>query len=1178
MKKGYKTIFVIMFFILGFIPFYKVEAASTYTVEMVANQTGNKVVGTYNSYSAALNAMNAQNSTSSSVATIYRDGVPVDSKYAIFKFKPGKTYNLYTSATGSAYTYIHGSYGTDAALLGYSDNGRVKVMISGYTGWTEISNGVVTPISLMGINGNMINVPGGLGIRIRKTPSLKGSVITQVGTTSNFSYTETRQADGYTWYKISYNGSEAWIAKTDSVTVLTGSNSLGTYYNHYGPTGNLIHHFTYYNGSGYGDTFTNLGTAPSFLTKDVRYYSFDGIYFYSSVTSMLDDYRAGKYSGSVNYNSPYYAYYVYLPSHSVTGYTASDLDNIIASKGYNASTSKMYGTGQYFKEAEATYGQNALMMFSTAMNESANGTSKIAMDKNNLFGYGASDSNPYDGAYSYDSPRDSIMDYAKRTGSNYSLVTGAYYYGGHYGNKSSGRNVKYASDPYWGEKQASNSFLSDLDYGGKDFNSSTIGVTNKSFAGVWVFDKPERSDAAHIYSLKNPNSNADVYDVSVNVVDKVLGANNEWFYKVYTDLPTSENLLYGYVLANEVNVSNNQPVITASDKTIKEGDVFNPLEGVSASDVENGNLTSRITYESDVKPEKEGTYHVTYTVVDNSNFHASKTITVKVISAELPIITAEDKEVKQFEEFDYMDGVSAKAHDGTDLTDDITYEETVNTDIADTYEVTYKVKDAKGKEASKTINVTVIPNEKPVINASDKEIYLNSDFDPLEGVTASDAEDGPIEKIEYKGEVKTDEVGDYKVTYIVTDKNGQKTEKTITVKVIVNQLPVINAYDKTVYLNSDFDPLDGVTAYDPEDGTITKINVDLNEVKTDTLGKYKVTYSVTDSYEQTVTKTITVTVSEKVLEEKDGEFYLDYLKEIDGNLQIKGYNTIKGVDNNLNADIIYELILVNQNTKKEYSQQLERITDKSQMTIPVISEDNYDYTYSWFIGNINFDSIPEGDYTLYLKSTNSDYYSKSLVKNIFLNEQESQYNTKNKYVTITNDYMSVDIPVNFTIRDSELAKKETSADTNQYSYIEEVELNDKYLHLKGASYSVDVDMNNDAKISRQIIFENVDTFEKFTFDLGYINKGSFTIELVAPDKFGVEKPLAWYDSNIDISELPKGKYAIYITNKSNISDYGELSDVLLFTSFDKAHGSINGKKYKLYLNDKVRYRVELEVE
>ena len=1172
-----KVLKLFVFAVFVFLPF-RVFAASNYTVEMVSNQIGNKVVGTYNNYNAALNAMNSQKSDANSVATIYRDGVPVDSKYGIFKFKPGKTYNLYTSATGSAYTYIHGSYGTDAALLGYSDNGRVKIMISGYTGWTEINNGVVTPISLMGINGNVINVKGGLGIRIRKKPSTSATIITQVKTTSNFTYTETTKANGYTWYKITYNGSEAWIAGTDDVTVLTGSNGLGTYYNHYGPTGNLIHHFTYYNGSGYGDTFTNLGTSPSFLTKDVRYYSFDGNYFYSSITSMLDDYREGKYSRSVNYNSPYYSYYVYLPSHSVTGYSAEDLDRIIANKGYNANTSKMFGTGKYFKEAEETYGQNALMMFSTAMNESASGTSKIAKDKNNLFGYGAADSCAYDCAYSYGSVRDSIMDYAKRTGDSYAVVTGKYYYGGHYGNKASGRNVKYASDPYWGEKQAGNSFLSDLDYGGKDFNSSTIGVVKKNITSPWVFDKPERTDEAYAYTLKNPNTNEKVNDLAVNVVDKVVGLNGVEFYKIYVDLPTEEGLLYGYVTTGEIYVSNNQPVINASDKTIKEGDSFNPLDGVIASDKENGNLTNKITYESNVNPNKEGTYKVTYTVVDNSNFHASKTITVKVISAENPIITASDREVKQFEEFDYMDGVSAKAYDGTDLTDDITYKGTVNTDIADTYEVTYKVKDSKGKEASKTVKITVIPNAKPVINVSDKEVYLNSEFDPLEGVTASDEEDGEITDIEYKGTVNTKEVGDYKVTYMVTDKNGQTTEKTITVKVIVNQLPVINAYDKTITINTKFDPLEGITAYDNEDGTITDIRVLKNDVQIDTLGKYEVTYEVTDSYDQTVTKTIMVTVSEKVLVEKEGEFYLDYLKEVDGNLQIKGYNIIKNVNNDLNTNIEYELILVNQNNNKEYSQKLERITDKNQMTIPIISEDGYDYTYSWFVGNINFNSIPEGNYTVYLKSTNSDYYSKSLVKNIFLNEQVSQYNTKGKYVTITNDYMSVDIPINFTVRDSELAKKETSADTNQFSYIEKVELNDKYLHLKGASYSVDMNMNKDAKVSRKIIFENQDNFDKYTFDLGYINNGTFMIELVAPDKFGISKPLAWYDSNIDISNLPKGKYAIYITNESNIADYGELSDVLLFTSFDKANGSINGKKYRLYLNDKLRYRVELTIE
>ena len=1174
MKKLLQFTFI-LFLMFNLVPSYEVEAASNYTVEMVANQTGNKVIGSYSSYSAALNAMNAQNSTANSVATIYRDGVPVDSKYGIFKFKPGKTYNLYTSATGSTYTSIHGSYGTDAALLGYSENGRVKVMISGYIGWTEVTNGVVTPISLMGVNGNMINVPGGLGIRIRKTPSLKGTVITQVKTTSNFSYTETRNADGYTWYKISYNGSEAWIAKTDSVTELTGTNGLGTYYNHYGPTGNLIHHFTYYNGSGYGDTFTNLGTAPSYLAKDVRYYSFDGNYFYADIMTMLDDYRSGVYTHSINYDSPHYAYYLYLSSHSVTGYTAEDFDEIISNKGYNASTSKMFGTGKYFKEAEATYGQNALMMFGTAMNESANGTSKIAMDKNNLFGYGAADSCAYDCAYSYDSPRDSIMDYAKKTGTNYSLATGKYYYGSHYGNKASGRNVKYATDPYWGEKQAGNSFTNDLDYGGKDFNSSTIGVVKKdsNVGRPWVFDKPERTDEAHVYTLKNPNINEKVNDLSVNVVDKVVGLNGVEFYKIYTDLPAEDNLLYGYVPTEEIYVSNNQPVISASDKTIKEGDNFNPLEGVSASDAENGNLTGKITYESDVKPEKEGTYHVTYTVSDNSNFHVSKTITVKVISAELPIITAEDKEVKQFEEFDYMDGVSAKAYDGTDLTDDITYEQTVNTDVADTYEVTYKVKDSKGKEVSKTINVTVIPNEKPVINVSDKEIYLNSDFDPLEGVTASDAEDGPIEKIEYKGEVKTDEVGDYKVTYIVTDKNGQKTEKTITVKVIVNQLPVINVSDKTIYLNSEFDPLDGVTAYDPEDGTITKINVDLNEVKTNELGQYKVTYSVTDSYEQTVTKTITVTVSEKVLEEKDGEFYLDGIKWNDNSkkYEISGYLIQLGAKNGIDDYLKFQLVLENKSTNEKYNVNVDRWTND--LPYDLGEENGYDYRGAWFKGEIDLSGIPQGDYDLYMRSEGTDYYSETLFSNILNSsiDKRSEDNKKgyNFYVNLKKKTKAVEL----SIRDGGLiSTSESPTYRNMINDYDDMSFEGNCLKLIGTSYNYGVDYSNKSNIDRKVYLENVKTFDLIFTDIDSTNQGSYSITSLD----NLSKEYAWYNGQIDVSQLEKGTYAIIIDTKvGNVEDYGYVVD--MFNAINEAQTSIDGKNYKLVVNTKENNRVELVV-
>lgn len=81
--------------------------------------------------------------------------------------------------------------------------------------------------------------------------------------------------------------------------------------------------------------------------------------------------------------------------------------------------------------------------------------------------------------------------------------------------------------------------------------------------------------------------------------------------------------------------------------------------------------------------------------------------------------------------------------------------------------------------------------------------------------------------------------------------------------------PVIYAKDKIVDLYSIFDPLDGVTAKDCGDNDITDdIVVVANNVNTNIIGDYNVTYSVTDSYNKTSTLTITITVLYMVTREK----------------------------------------------------------------------------------------------------------------------------------------------------------------------------------------------------------------------------------------------------------------------------------------------------------------------
>ncbi len=63
---------------------------------------------------------------------------------------------------------------------------------------------------------------------------------------------------------------------------------------------------------------------------------------------------------------------------------------------------------KYFYYIEKQYNINGMFVAAVGIHESAWGTSKISRDKNNLFGYGAYDSNPYNGAYTFDNYDESI--------------------------------------------------------------------------------------------------------------------------------------------------------------------------------------------------------------------------------------------------------------------------------------------------------------------------------------------------------------------------------------------------------------------------------------------------------------------------------------------------------------------------------------------------------------------------------------------------------------------------------------------------------------------------------------------------------------------------------------------------------------------------------------------------
>lgn len=328
---------------------------------------------------------------------------------------------------------------------------------------------------------------------------------------------------------------------------------------HYKVEDGYLYHIYYYGTN--GSSKQRVGKKPSYLNTGTTYYSYDGHYFYTSYPTMIKDYQNSNtsYPNAVNKSNPFYNYYQFLSHRSKTTLTASNLDAITNDKA-GSSSSKMKNMGQYYIENQNTYGTNALLMFGVSGNESAWGTSAIAMDKNNLFGHGAVDSNPYYGANGYANPQTSIKYHAEKFISNGYLDNEDWRYnGGHLGDKLSGINVRYASDPYWGEKAASVNYYYNY---GSDYNKYTIGIINGQQKSYKLYKEPNSTVTHTLGSGNSPRT----YNLPVIILDTVTVSGKKW-YKIQSDTALNSSRT-DTDWDNKYSFSRDYLYIPASDVTI----------------------------------------------------------------------------------------------------------------------------------------------------------------------------------------------------------------------------------------------------------------------------------------------------------------------------------------------------------------------------------------------------------------------------------------------------------------------------------------------------------------------------------------------------------------------------------------------------------------------------------
>ena len=216
---------------------------------------------------------------------------------------------------------------------------------------------------------------------------------------------------------VKISGLTGYMNKSDLVAVNTSDEFIP----HYTSDGRYLYHEL--------SPYTSIKVAPhsSSMAIGTKYYSADGINF--------DNFKV---------ENPF----LYRDLRKPTNYTAEELNKVYSLM--NIQGSRLAGKGEVFKEAEKRYQVNALYLMAHSALESAWGRSLIAKDKNNFFGIAAYDTTPYDSAKSFDNVDKGILGAAKWIRENY-IDEGRTYLG----NKSSGMNVLYASDPYWGEKIAS---------------------------------------------------------------------------------------------------------------------------------------------------------------------------------------------------------------------------------------------------------------------------------------------------------------------------------------------------------------------------------------------------------------------------------------------------------------------------------------------------------------------------------------------------------------------------------------------------------------------------------------------------------------------------------------------------------------------------------------------------
>jgi hypothetical protein len=341
-------------------------------------------------------------------------------------------------------------------------------------------------------------------------------------------------------------------------------------------------------------------------------------------------------------------------------------------------------------------------------------------------------------------------------------------------------------------------------------------------------------------------------------------------YILYYNISDNEGNSASQLVRTVQVIENTPPVITLTGSDTIVLEVFDTYtdEGATASDNYDGDISGLIVESGIVDPSVLGVTTIRYNVTDSSGNDATEVIrTVTVQDTTPPTITLIGDASILLEVGDNFTDPGVTVNDNYDgsITSGINVTNTVDTNTAGIYFITYDVADSQGNLANQVVR-TVVVGAPPTISLQGNNplfIQYNEPYTELYA-TAVDSDGNVLTPdISISGTVDSSILGSYNVQYSVTDSSGITTTIQRTVNVVDTTLPVIvlagNAAENVAVGSEYIDA--GVSASDNYDGDITSSINQLGDVDSDNIGLYTLTFNVADSQGNdaiTVTRTVEV--------------------------------------------------------------------------------------------------------------------------------------------------------------------------------------------------------------------------------------------------------------------------------------------------------------------------------